>query len=167
MKRRDFLTSSIAGGISLAIPFSTNAAVSSYMLEGTDVYGKKLSLEDYAGRTLLVSFFTVDCDVCSHDLKLMREFYVGNANKKFTLIGVNLDQNKKELDEYNEITTQAYPKNQRFPTVWRNAAGHQDNFGKISTTPTHFVLDAKRHLVFKREGAFKPDDWDNLWAALG
>jgi hypothetical protein len=116
---------------------------------------------------VLVSFFTIDCDLCTHDLKLMREFYVGNAKKNFMLLGVNIDQKQKDVEEYNDITTLAYSKAQRFPTVWRNAPDHQDNFGAIVTRPTHFVLDGKGRLVFKREGAFQPLDWDNLWESLG
>ncbi|MBC3930771.1 TlpA family protein disulfide reductase [Undibacterium curvum] len=166
MHRRQFLQTT-AASVLVGLSSSSYAAEASRLqLQGTDVNGKPLGLQDFAGRVVLVSFFTVDCDVCSKDLKLMREFYAGNSSKKFTLLGVNLDKNKKELDEYNEVTTQAYPKSQRFPTAWRMAPGHKDNFGNISSTPTHFVLDARHQLVFKREGAFRPDDWDRLWELL-
>ena len=170
MKQRDFIQSAAVSGLLLSSPFALvqpKASPPKFSLQGTNVAGKKISLQDYAGHTVLLSFFTIDCEVCNHDIKLMREFYVRNMNKKFILIGVNLDQNKKELDEYNDITTLGYPKNQRFPTVWRNAVGHNDNFGKITTTPTHFVLDPKHQLMFKREGAFLPDDWDKLWLSMG
>ena len=170
MNRRDFIQSTIISSLAIS-PLSvfaqskTNKAT--FTLQGTDINGKKLDLGDFAGNTVLVSFFTFDCESCSLDLKLMREFYVRNTKKKFVLLGVNLDQNKKDLDDYNDLTTHAYPKNQRFPTVWRNAPGHKDNFGKIVNQPTHFVLDAKSQLVFKREGTFQPEDWDNLWLSLG
>lgn len=170
MNRREFVGSGILSGLMVGTGVASAGTRNSnpdFVLQGTDVYGKKLDLKDFTGRTVLLSFFTFDCDVCSHDLKLMREFYVRNVSKKFVLLGVNLDQNKKDLDLYNEATTQAYPKNQRFPTVWRFAPGHQDNFGKIATTPTHFVLDSKHQLMFKREGAFQSDDWDRLWLSLG
>ena len=168
MNRRDFLQSVAVSSLSLSgsVLAANDAKALSYNLLGTDVSGKKVQLKDYAGKTVLVSFFTFDCPVCTNDLKLMREFYVGNSNKKFILLGVNIDKNKKELDEYNEVTTLAYPKAQRFPSVWRNDPAHKDNFGVIKTTPTHFVLNKQHQLVFKREGAFQGEDWDNLWLSL-
>ena len=164
MQRRTFIQSALISGLMLSAGAQSAPLV--YTLDGTDIYGKKLSLHDFLGMNVLVSFFTFDCPLCSDDLKLMREFYVRNSKNKFMLLGVNLDTNKKDLDDYNDLTTHAYPKDQRFPTVWRNAAGHKDNFGPITTQPTHFVLDRKSELVFKREGKFQPDDWDNLWLSL-
>ncbi|MBC3808889.1 TlpA family protein disulfide reductase [Undibacterium seohonense] len=168
MNRRDFLQSVAVSSLALSgsVLAANEGKALSYNLLGTDVSGKKVQLKDYAGKTVLVSFFTFDCPVCTNDLKLMREFYVGNSNKKFILLGVNIDKNKKELDEYNEVTTLAYPKSQRFPSVWRNDPAHKDNFGIINTTPTHFVLNKQHQLVFKREGAFQGEDWDNLWLSL-
>jgi peroxiredoxin len=167
MLRRDFIQSSLICGVLTATGHSLAESVpTTYTLHGTDVYGKKLDLKDFSGMAVLVSFFTVDCDLCTNDLKLMREFYVSNSKKKFMLLGVNLDNNKKDLDDYNDLTIHSYPKDQRFPTVWRNAPGHTDNFGTITTQPTHFVLDHNAQLKFKREGKFQPEDWDNLWLAL-
>ncbi|MET3106769.1 peroxiredoxin [Oxalobacteraceae bacterium GrIS 1.18] len=167
MQRRDFIQSILMSGVAMATPFAlAEANPTTFTLEGTDVAGKKLNLSDFAGMTVLVSFFTFDCTLCSDDLKLMREFYVRNSKNKFMLLGVNLDKNKKDLDDYNELTTHAYPKDQRFPTVWRYAPGHKDNFGVIKTQPTHFVLNRKGQLEFKREGKFEPDDWDNLYLSL-
>ena len=97
----------------------------------------------------------------------MREFYVGNAKRNFVLLAINTDENKKDFDTYNQLIELAIPKEQRFPTVWRNAPEHKDNFGVISRQPTHFVINAKSQFVFKREGTFQPNDWDNLWESLG
>ncbi|MFZ6688892.1 TlpA family protein disulfide reductase [Undibacterium sp. SXout11W] len=134
---------------------------------GVDPNGKKVALSDYAGKTLLVSFFTAGCNLCAHDLKLMREFYLGNAKRNFVLLAVNIDQNKQDFDTYLQLINLAVPKEQRFPIIWRNATGHKDNFGTIVNQPTHFVINPKGQLVFKREGTFQPNDWDNLWESLG
>jgi len=134
---------------------------------GVDPNGKKVALSDYAGKTLLVSFFTAGCNLCAHDLKLMREFYVGNAKRNFVLLAINIDQNKQDFDTYLQLINLAVPKEQRFPIIWRNAAGHKDNFGAIVNQPTHFVINPKGQLVLKREGTFLPGDWDNLWESLG
>jgi peroxiredoxin len=170
MNRRNFMQSAMASGLAMTGAFSLAHAgptKQTYELLSTDVFGKKLGLNDFSGKVALISFFTLDCLLCSTDLKLMREFYARNKAKNFTLVGVNLDQNKQDLDDYNEAMSLVYSKNHRFPTVWRNAKGHQDNFGKITSEPSHFVLDANHQLLFKREGKFLPDDWDKLWELLG
>ena len=137
-----------------------------YSLQGTDVNGKKLNLSDFLGKTVLVSFFTAGCTVCSRDLKLMREFYVGNAKKNFVLLAINIDEDKKDFETYQQLVTLSLPKEQRFPMVWRNSPSHKDNFGVISRQPTHFVINTKNQFVFKREGTFQPADWDALWESL-
>jgi peroxiredoxin len=168
MKKRQFLQALTSTSLALAVAplFAQPKEPSTFLLQGVDINGKKLALSDFAGKTILVSFFTGGCALCTRDLKLMREFYVGNQKRNFVLLAINLDEDKKDFDAYNQVIALAVPKEQRFPTVWRNAPGHKDSFGTITRQPTHFVLNAKSQLVFKREGSFQPLDWDNLWESL-
>ncbi|MFZ6735183.1 TlpA family protein disulfide reductase [Undibacterium sp. Ji42W] len=135
--------------------------------QGAELNGKKLAISDYAGKTLLVSFFTAGCNLCARDLKLMREFYVSNMKRNFVLLAINIDADKKDFDSYVQLINLAVPAEQRFPIIWRNAPGYKDNFGTIVSQPTHFVINPKGQLVLKREGSFQPNDWDNLWESLG
>lgn len=135
-------------------------------LSGTDSAGKPVMLTDFAGKVCLVSFFTAGCALCSHELRLMREFYMGNREKDFVLLGVNLDEKREDFMRYIELLNVSVPADQRFPIAWRFAPGHQDNFGPITRKPTHFVLDRKHRQVLRREGSFQPTDWDDLWTSL-
>lgn len=170
MNKRQFIQTMAAASLGLtgtSLFAQTSKEVQKFNLHGTDVDGKKLDLTDFLGKTVLVSFFTAGCSLCTRDLKLMREFYVGNSKRNFVLLAVNIDQDLKDFETYNQLVNLAIPKEQRFPTVWRNAPGHKDSFGVISRQPTHFVINPKSQLVFKREGTFQPTDWDNLWESLG
>jgi hypothetical protein len=174
MKKRAFIQAAFGGAIGLASGMlfaqpttpAPRSAGPRQSLEGTDMEGKHLQLSDFNGKTLLVSFFTAGCALCNHDLKLMREFYVGNAKRNFLLLAVNIDDSKNDLDDYSRLISLAVPREQRFPMVWRNAPGHKDNFGAIARQPTHFVLDKQQQLVLRREGSFQPNDWDSLWERL-
>jgi peroxiredoxin len=137
-----------------------------HTLAGVDASGKAVTLDAYANRVCLVSFFTAGCVLCTKDLKLMREFYHKNVSKKFALIGVNLDDTKEDFEQYIHLINLSIPADQRFPIIWRNAGGHQDSFGSIAKKPTHFVLDKEHRQVLHREGAFLPGDWDDLWTLL-
>ncbi|WP_394779583.1 peroxiredoxin family protein [Undibacterium sp.] len=166
MNKRQFLQFT-AGALCLGAYSSLQAQEPLELsLSGVDATGKKLALSDFPGHTVLVSFFTAGCNLCNHDLKLMREFYVRNAKRKFVLLAISLDDTKGDFEAYNKIIALSIPKEQRFPILWRNAPDYKDNFGTIAKQPTHFVLDKKRHVLLKREGSFQPNDWDMLWEWL-
>ena len=169
MNRRKWMQVTMAGLFSAtcsSVFSQDDKAIPKLTLQGVDANGKKLELTDFLGKTVLVSFFTAGCNLCLRDLKLMREFYVSNSKRNFVLLAVNIDQNKEDFDAYNQLIALAVPKDQRFPMVWRNAPGHKDNFGPIVHQPTHFVINPNNEFIFKREGSFEPEDWDNLWASL-
>jgi hypothetical protein len=166
MDRRKFMQSIAVATVGTSFS-SVYAAPLKHSMVSVDSEGKSFSLENYAGKVCLVSFFTASCALCSHDLVLMREFYGSNRNKNFSLIGVNIDARKEDFVEYANFFKQAVPAGQRFPLIWRNGPQHADTFGPINKQPTHFVLDKKQEQVFRREGTFQPEDWDQLWTKLG
>jgi peroxiredoxin len=137
-----------------------------HTLSGISGEGKPVTLDDFAGHAILVSFFTAGCNLCANDLKLMREFYTGNRKRNFVLLGVNMDENRDDFIQYMKLISRTVPADQRFPIVWRNAQVHEDSFGVIAKMPTHFVLDKAHRQVLRREGRFKPTDWDDLWTSL-
>lgn len=135
-------------------------------LTGTDYLGRKIDLRDYAGKTILVSFYSGGCTVCARDLKLMREFFRDNSAKNFVLIGINIDKSKADFEMYTKIVAASVPKNQQFPLIWRGSTETLDGFGSINSDPSHFVITANGQISLKREGTFKSEDWDNLWEIL-
>lgn len=167
MDRRNFVQTLAMTGLAMAYPYAQAQTAQKHSLVGVDSTGANFTLDSYSGKILLISFFTAACNLCTHDLKLMREFYENNKAKKFALIGVNLDSRKEDFLSYANLVNLSIPAGQRFPMIWRNAPQHADTFGPIVKQPTHFVLDRNQQLMFKREGPFLPEDWDNLWTKLG
>lgn len=135
-------------------------------LVGTDYRGAKIDLRDYAGKTILISFYSAGCSVCARDLKLMREFYRDNQNRNFVLIGINVDKTQADFALYTKILSSSIPVNQQFPLIWRGNTAQLDGFGTINIDPTHYLITPNGQLVLKREGTFKAEDWDNLWESL-
>jgi peroxiredoxin len=169
VKRRDFLRA--AGAAALVAPGMALAqkkapASGPFVLNGVDVNGKAIRLNDYLGKACLVSFFTAECIPCTNDLRLMREFYGANKARNYVNIGVNMDVERESLAQYIDLLKVTIPAAQHFPIAWRNAKGHSDNFGVIASQPSHFVLDKAHKLVVRRNGIFKPGDWDDLWSNL-
>lgn len=166
MKRRDFLYGVSATALAATVPALAQPVSPLMTMSGKDSNGADFSLERFANKVCLISFFTGGCNLCTHDLKLMREFNLSNKTKQFALIGVNLDKTEGDFKDYVKLISLTIPPAQRFPLLWRAAAAHQDNFGRVQREPTHFVLDTQHRLSFKREGTFQPDDWDRLWTTI-
>lgn len=145
---------------------TTESTNLNFSLSGIDSNNKKINLQSYAGKTILVTFYKAGCIVCARDLKLLREFYRDNKHKNFVVIGVNLDTLKSEFDLYKRLIGLTVPQNQQFPLLWRNEPSYKDSFGTMPSDPTHFLIDSEGQLIFKREGTFLPQDWDNLWEHL-
>lgn len=158
--------------LSLALFFSNESlaqqikASSKLALVGTDYRGSKIDLRDYAGKTILISFYSAGCSVCARDLKLMREFYRDNQNRNFVLIGVNVDKTQADFALYTKILSSSIPVNQQFPLIWRGNTAQLDGFGTMNIDPTHYLITPNGQLALKREGTFKAEDWDNLWESL-
>jgi len=181
VNKRDFLHGAAAGALGLALPASVLAQdkksakapakvvplPTRFVLAGMDIDGKSINLESYAGKACLVSFFTAECIPCTNDLRLMREFFGANSSRNYVNIGVNMDVERAAIAEYVDLLKKTIPVSQHFPIVWRNAKGHSDNFGAITSQPTHFLLDKEHKLVKRRNGVFRPADWDDLWTDLG
>jgi peroxiredoxin len=165
MNRRNFLHAAAATALAASYPTSFAAPIKQSMI-GVDSDGKPFDLANYAGKVCLVSFFTSACNLCTHDLKLMREFYFDNRAKNFSLVGVNIDARREDFAEYSHLISLTIPAEHRFPLVWRNSPQHADSFGPIKSQPTHFVLNRNQEQEFKREGSFQPADWDLLWSKL-
>lgn len=150
----------------VAAQTKTAATSSQLKLIGNDSNGSNFDLKNYAGKTVLVSFYSAGCSVCARDLKLMREFYRDNMAKKFILVGVNIDKTKSDFETYAKIVALSTPKNQQFPLLWRGNLTSLEGFGSLITDPTHFVINNKGEVILRREGTFKGEDWDNLWESL-
>lgn len=135
-------------------------------LVGVDYRGAKIDLRDFAGKTVLISFYSAVCSVCARDLKLMREFYRDNQHKNFVLIGVNIDKTQADFALYTKILSASIPINQQFPLIWRGNAENLDGFGTMNIDPTHHLISPNGQLSLKRQGTLKAEDWDNLWESL-
>ncbi len=160
------VSSLIYSNIALATPPSKANEAKAVSFVAADSLGKKIDLGQYAGKTVLLSFYSVGCKMCGRDLKLMREFYRDNASKNFVILGVSLEKTKAEFDMYSKMVALSIPSNQQFPLIWKGNVHATEDLSNISNDPTHIVIDPNGQIILKREGSFKPEDWDNLWESI-
>ena len=113
------------------------------VLRGADVQGRKVDLAQFRGKVVLVQYWATWCEPAKADMALLKELQAKYAKSGFTIVGVNLDNEKASLDEFL--------KTNRLPWVQIYESGGLDgrlaNELGILTLPTMILLDEKGNVV--------------------
>lgn len=68
--------------------------------EVTTVDGKKIKLNDYAGKVVLLDFWATWCGPCVAELPNVKKLYESNKGKPFEIIGFSADNELSDLTEF-------------------------------------------------------------------
>lgn len=165
MLRRDFLTLPAIA----ALPFALSEAhaqstlkADAPALNGMSLDKRAFSLEQERGKVVLVSFWATWCPTCRAEMPELRANYEGWRAKGFNLVTVSIDDEMKDIEQYDKLIQQTVPVKQQFPRLWRKQPGLVDNFGRVRGTPTHFLLDKQGQLVKKYSGRLPAKVWDEI-----
>jgi thiol-disulfide isomerase/thioredoxin len=105
-------------------------------LQGAGLDGKPVSSDKYAGKTLLVAFWTAGADPVRRDLPELLKVYQKHHPQGFEVIGVNLDNDRATLDAF--LTENSLPWPQIFEPGGMDSR-LADEFGIISL-PTMILV---------------------------
>jgi thiol-disulfide isomerase/thioredoxin len=78
-------------------------------LYGPTLDGKTISLNQYAGRTVLIHYWATWCEPCKQDMTLLRQLQAKYAKQGFALIGVNLDSDRATAVSYLQRSALHWP----------------------------------------------------------
>ena len=67
---------------------------------GRSIDGRTVSLDSYKGKVVLLHYWATWCEPCKQDLDVLKNLYAKYGKDGFTLIGVSLDSERGEVDEY-------------------------------------------------------------------
>ena len=100
------------------------------LFELNDFNGHRVSLNNYKGKTVILNFWTIDCEPCKEEIPLLNKLSKWEDSLNFKLITVSVDQkqrlenfmaNYKELfvlmDPESEVVTRKYG-TEKFPETW-------------------------------------------------
>ncbi|HXY37370.1 MAG TPA: redoxin domain-containing protein, partial [Planctomycetaceae bacterium] len=71
-----------------------------FAFSGPSLDGGKINAKDYAGRVLLVVYWSTWCQACTQDVPVLQAFYDRYRNKGFEIVGVNLDVTAAPVGPY-------------------------------------------------------------------
>ena len=114
--------------------------------------GSKISLNDYANRTVMLVFWATWCPHCQQTLPEIKKLFDTRIDKSFDLITIALDTNKNDWKDYI--------KTNNFATI-HNVCDGKSWDGKIASdyqtysTPTIFIIRNKKIIG-------KPNDMESL-----
>lgn len=128
-----------------------------FSLKGMD--DKPITLSDYRGKPVLITFWATWCDSCKEELPIFEKFLVGKKDQ-LTILLIAIDgQRKKKVQQIineNKLT---------LPVLLLLKEKVMDQYGVRGMVPQTFLIDSKGILVGKIIG---PRDWGlpEAWSCL-
>lgn len=124
--------------------------------------GRQLALHDYRGKIVLVAFYASWCGFCVADLPQLKALYTEfGKDRQFVMIGLNLDKNMEQGENYGKKNAIAWPEG--YLGDWakdKYAPAYQ-----VKEIPTMFLIDPAGKIIDKEDHA----RWlrDSIARALG
>ena len=162
MNRRRLCQATFAACLDTPAWLRAEPAAKTLALSGTTLEGQAYDLKADRGKVVLVFFWSTDCAVCRDKMPELRLNYEAWRSKGFQLVAVSLDRSLSAVKSYMDIVDHTVAPTQRFPSLWRGASAHKDNFGPVAQTPTTFVLDRNHKVVTEIRGRIVPGLWDDI-----
>jgi peroxiredoxin len=137
-----------------------------------DLSGKKVSLEDYKGKALLINFWATWCGPCKVETPWIVDLRNQYAAKGFEVLGISTDDinrddakmfgtEKKEIADFVQRMHMSYP-------VLIEGDKVSKPYGGLDAMPTSFFVDRNGKIVAATMGISSKDDIEaNIKKALG
>jgi thiol-disulfide isomerase/thioredoxin len=163
----------VADGAGDAPRFATpllNKPAPAFTLE--DVNGKKVSLQSYKGKAVLINFWATWCGPCKIETPWLVELRNQYAGKGFEILGVSaddldLDDKKKLAEEKHDIAKFAQDEHMEYP-VLINGSSLDKPYGGLDALPESYFVDRNGNVVAAEMGlTSKADLENNIRKALG
>lgn len=114
-----------------------------FTLPGLD--GNQISLSDFEGKTVLLTFWASWCPTCRAENKLLKEIYPDYKNEEFEILAVSLDRSKTNWEKAVEKDGISWPQISDLKGVDSRVA---TKYG-VYSTPTTFLIDSSGVIIGK------------------
>jgi thiol-disulfide isomerase/thioredoxin len=125
----------------------------------TDETGKALTLEDFAGKTLLVNFWASWCIPCRAEMPALERLAAAQNGPDFMVLPINLDLGSGGLEKAKKFLAEG-----NWPNLPLYADPSFDSFKKLQTAaivtglPSTLLIDRKGCEIGVLQG---PAEWDS------
>jgi len=118
-----------------------------------DLDGRSVSLGQYKGSVVLVTFFTTWCPSCQDEMPKLEVIYEKYHSRNFNVIGVNIKDTPEEVKDFareNKLTF----------TLLLDEDGAVTRSFKVRYIPRSFLYDENGDLKFSAQ-YMQPEDIEN------
>ncbi|WAM32287.1 TlpA family protein disulfide reductase [Caldicellulosiruptor naganoensis] len=122
-----------------------------FTLESVD--GKEYSISNFRGKKVILNFFATWCPPCKAEIPDFERFH--QNNKDIVLIGVNIQEDKKTVEEFLKSMGISY-------IVLLDKDGKIASSFGIDGIPTTFLLDENGRVVAKKVGMMTYDELERF-----
>ena len=96
--------------------------------------GENLRLEDHRGEVVMLNFWASWCGPCRQEMPLMDELYSQYKDLGFTILAVNVDENREEAHRFLDKVPVNYP-------ILYDPEGSVSELYEVQAMPTTVMID--------------------------
>jgi peroxiredoxin len=109
--------------------------------------GRNVRLSELRGQVVLINFWASWCSPCRQELPLLNKIYTQYRSAGFTLLAVNVDDNRRDADAMLKRL------NLRFPTLFDGTKSVAKLYG-VDTMPATLVIDRDGRVRYVHRGYY-------------
>lgn len=115
--------------------------------------GENLRLEDHRGEVVMLNFWASWCGPCRQEMPLMDGLYSQYKDLGFTILAVNVDENREEAHRFLDKVTVSYP-------VLYDPESSVSELYEVQAMPTTVMIDRDgkaRYLHYGYQPGYEDD----------
>jgi len=113
----------------------------------TDLDGNTIKLSEISGIVIVLDFWASWCIPCKKSMPHLAELYNKLKDTSFTIIGINLDDDKDKILSFQKSIGKEIP----FPIIF-NKDSKLPTLYNVEGMPTTIIIDKKGTIKFKETG---------------
>ncbi|MDI9245744.1 TlpA disulfide reductase family protein [Marinobacter sp. CHS3-4] len=110
--------------------------------------GENLRLEDFRGQVVMLNFWASWCGPCRQEMPLMDDIYEQYKDLGFTVLAVNVDENREEAHRFLDKVPVSYP-------ILYDPESQVSEQYNVQAMPTTVMIDRNGNARFLHHG-YKP-----------